>query len=134
MAAAAAMLIAAAVALFLGLWPIRRERRHQRAKAGILRAQLLSQLKMIETHVTPRSHPPDVIEREAFDSLQALWMQASILEAHELRMINRCATVLMAFRNRPRVNKQLVNFVQDLIDQTRKALEQHPQDSAEKQY
>ena len=132
--AAGAMLIAAAVALFLGLWPAWKDRRQRQANASILRVQLLTQLRMIESQIGPRSHPLDVMEREAFDSLQSLWMQAGILEPTELRMINRCGKVLMTFRNRPRVNKQLVNFVQVLINQTCKALEEHPQDVSERRY
>lgn len=132
--AAAGMLGVAAVALFLGLWPAWRDRRLRQASASILRSQLLIQLRLIESQIGPRSHPMDVMDREMFDSLQALWMQASILDPQELRMINRCGKVLMAFRNRPRVNKQHVNFVQVVINQACKVLEEHPQDAAEKRH
>ena len=132
--AAAGMLLIAAVALFLGLWPAWRDRRHRQASASILRSQLLIQLRLIESQIAPRSHPMDSIDREMFDSLQALWMQASILEPQELRMINRCGRVLMAFRNRPRVNKQQVNFVQVLINQACKVMEEQPHDAPEKRH
>ena len=134
MFAAAAMLIVAIVALFLGLWPMWKARRERQATASILRSQLLIQFRLIESQIAPRSHPMDSLDREMFDSFQALWMQASILEPQELRMVNRCGRVLMAFRNRPRVNNQQVNFLQVVINQACKVLEEQPQDATEKRH
>jgi hypothetical protein len=123
LAFAAATFLATSVALFLGLWPTYRERRQRREQASLMRSQLLAHLKVIRESIAPRSHPLDSLQREAYDPLQYLWIQAHVLEAEELRLLNRAHALLLALRNRPSINQRETRMAQDLIDQTCMALE-----------
>jgi hypothetical protein len=119
----AATFFATSVALFLGLLPIYRERHQRREQASVLRSQLLAHLRVIRESIAPRSHPLDLLQREAYDPLQFLWIQAHVLEVEELRRLNRAHALLLTLRNRPSINQRETRMAQDLIDQTCMALE-----------
>jgi hypothetical protein len=125
----AATFFATSVALFLGLLPIYRERHQRREQASLMRSQLLAHLRVIRESIAPRSHPLDLLQREAYEPLQYLWIQAHVLEAEELRLFNRAHALLLTLRNRSSINQRETRMAQDLIDQTCMALERYDLDS-----
>lgn len=87
-------------------------------KAQILRTALLTQLRFIEERLTPRNHPLDSFGNELFEPLQAMWMQADLLEPEEMQMVHRLCQILFMLRKKPSLNKKEVNMAKDLIHQT----------------
>jgi hypothetical protein len=124
-ASAIATITAVAVALFLALWPIQQERRRRQGNAHLVRTQLLAHLRLIRESLGPRSHPLDLVQREAFEPLQHLWMRADLLEAEELQPLNEAVGTLLVLRNRPTVNQRQVRWAQGLINQACMVLDQH---------
>ncbi|MGH7230049.1 MAG: hypothetical protein ACREJU_01650 [Nitrospiraceae bacterium] len=121
----AATFLATSVALFLGVWPIYREQRCRREQGSLVRSQLLAHLKVIRESICPRSHPLDLLQREAYEPLQCLWIQAHLLELDEWRLLHRSTALLLVLRNRPTLNQRETRMAQDLIDQTCMALERY---------
>ncbi len=101
-----------------------REGALRRQKAIVVRAQLLGHLQTLREVIVPRSRPLDPEQKEAFEPLQFLWVQADLLDPEEIRAINHCGAVLLALRHKPSVNHTQVRFTQTLIDQSCVLLEQ----------
>ena len=120
--------LATTIALFLGVWPIYREQRRRREQASLVRSQLLATLTVLGESIAPRSHPLDLLQREAYEPLQYLWMQAHLLEAEEWRLLSRTNATLLMLRNKPTVNHRQTRMAQDLIDQTCRTLERHAEE------
>lgn len=114
--------LAVVVAVLAGGWAvntwIRQQRDHRLQKARILRTEMLIQLRLIENQLTTRHHPLDHFGKELFEPLQALWMQADLLDSQEMEAVHRVCRVLLSLRNKPSLNKKDVNLVMQLIQQT----------------
>ncbi|HJU03747.1 MAG TPA: hypothetical protein VJ692_01245 [Nitrospiraceae bacterium] len=122
---AVATFLATGVALFLSVWPVYRERRRRSEQATLVRSQLLAHLAVIRDFITPRSHPLDLLQREAYEPLQYLWVQAHLLEAEELQLLSRTQTMLLTLRNKPSLNQRETRMAQDSIDRTCSVLERY---------
>ncbi len=129
LAFAAATFLATSVALFLGVWPVYRERRQRREQAALVRSQLLAHLTVIRDSIAPRSHPLDLLQREAYEPLQYLWVQAHLLDAEELQLLSRTNAMLLTLRNKPSINQRETRMAQDSIDRTCSVLERYAGDS-----
>ena len=126
----AATFLAISIALVLALWPIVRERRRRTAQASLVRSQFLAHLKVLRESVMPRSHPLDLLQRDAYEPLHYLWMQTHLLEAEKLRLLNRCNVMLLTLRNRASVNQRETRMAEDLIDQAVAVLERYDLEAA----
>jgi hypothetical protein len=107
---------------FARLWFVQQETQRQQ-KARMLRAQLLSQLRLIEEHLAPRTRPLHNFGAELFEPLHAMWMQADLLEPEEMELVHRTCGILFLLRRKPSLNKKDVNVATDAIQQTLRVLE-----------
>lgn len=89
---------AVVVALFLGVWPIFDGRRKDKARAFVLRHQLYNQLQLIQPHLADRHTPLPPQAMRAIDKLEALWLQAQVLEPDEFRYLGESVGVLLPLR------------------------------------
>ncbi len=120
---AAAITLAVAAGVYLAhQWFARQQSQHVK-KARILRSQLLSQLRFIEEHLAPRNKPLNPFGQELFEPLQAMWMQADLLEPEEMEAVHRTCRMLLMLRKKPTVTKKDVNAATDSIHQTYRVLE-----------
>jgi hypothetical protein len=101
-----------------------RERVLRRQKAIVVRAQLLGQLQSLREGIVPRSRPLDPEQKEMFEPLQFLWVQADLLDPEEIRVINHCGATLLALRHKPSLNHTQVRFAHTLINEACVLLEQ----------
>jgi hypothetical protein len=115
---AAATCLAAGTALWIALSFVEHQRRLQQKKASVLRAQLVAQFQAIRDSVAPRGRALDVLQKEMYEPLQFLWMQADLLEPEEVHAVNRCGSVLLGLRHKPSVNQTQVRLAHRLIDET----------------
>jgi hypothetical protein len=120
--AVAIILAVSAGVYFAHQWFVRLQT-HQLNKARILRAQFLSQLRLIEEHLAPRSKPLNNFGNELFEPLQAMWMQADILEPEEMEAVHRTCRILFMLRKKPSLNKKDVNVATNAIQQTFRVFE-----------
>jgi hypothetical protein len=107
---------------FARLWFVQQETQRQQ-KARILRVQFLSQLRLIEEHLIPRTRPLSNFGVELFEPLQAMWMQADLLEPEEMERVHRTCGILSLLRRKPSWNKKDVNVATDAIQQTLRVCE-----------
>lgn len=107
---------------FARLWFVQQETQRQQ-KARMLRAQFLSQLRLIEKHFTPRTRPLHNFGAELFEPLHAMWMQADLLEPEEMELVHRTCGILFLLRRKPSLNKKDVNVATDAIQQTLRVFE-----------
>ncbi|HJR75773.1 MAG TPA: hypothetical protein VJ805_02335 [Nitrospiraceae bacterium] len=110
--------LAAGSALWIALAFIERERRMQQKKASVLRAQLVAQLHTVREFVVPRGRPLDPMQKEIYEPIQFLWMQADLLEPVEVQAVNRCISALLALRHKASLNQTQARFALRLIDET----------------
>ncbi len=87
------------VALFLGLWPIVKGVRKDRAQAQLLRHQIYSQLSLIQPHILDRHTPIPEVARIAIQALEALWQQAHLLNTEEFEAVSSIISVLNPHRD-----------------------------------
>ena len=115
---AVATCFASGTDLWMALAFLEHQRRLQQKKAAILRAQLLAQFQAIREAVLPRGRALDALQKEIYEPLQFLWMEADLLEPEEVHAVNRCGSTLLALRHKPSVNQTQVRLVHRLIDDT----------------
>ena len=115
---AIATCFAAGTALWITLTLLDSQRRHQLRKASVLRAQLIAQLHAIRDSVVPRGRALDALQKEIYEPLQFLWVQANLLEPEELHAINRCSSALLALRHKTSVNQTQARLAHRVIDET----------------
>jgi hypothetical protein len=120
---AVAIILAISVGVYLARQWMVQQQSHHLKKTRILRAQFLSQLRLIEKHLTPRSKPLNNFGSELFEPLQAMWMQADILEPEEMEAVHRTCRILFILRKKPSLNKKDVNVATDAIQQTFRVFE-----------
>lgn len=110
--------LAAGTALWIAMAFIERERRLQQKKASVLRAQLIAQLHTVGESVVPRGQPLDPMQKESYDPIQFLWMQADLLEPVEVQAVNRCVSALLALRHKASLNQTQARLAHRLIEET----------------
>jgi hypothetical protein len=115
---AVAIILAVSVGVYLANQWFAQQQSHHLKKARILRAQFLSQLRLIEEHLIPRTQPLNNFGSELFEPLQAMWMQADLLEPEEMEAVHRTCQILFMLRKKPSLNKKDVNVATDAIQQT----------------
>jgi hypothetical protein len=115
---AVATCLAAGTSLWIALSFIEQGRRLQEAKASVLRAQLTAQLQAIKDSIVPRGRALDPLQKEIYEPIQFLWMQADLLEPDEVHAVNRCGSALLALRHRASVNQTQARLAHSLIDET----------------
>jgi hypothetical protein len=115
---AVATCMASGTALWIALAFLEHQRRLQQKKASVLRAQLLAQFHAIREAVLPRARALDPLQKEIYEPLQFLWMEAVLLEPEEVQAVNRCGSALLALRHKPSVNQTQVRLAHRLIDDT----------------
>ncbi len=115
---ACATCFAAGTALWITVTFLHNQRLLQKNKAAVVRAQLISQLHAIREAVVPRGRGLDVLQKEIYEPLQYLWVQADLLEPEELHVMNRCASMLLALRHKPSLNQTQARLAHNLIDET----------------
>jgi hypothetical protein len=115
---ALATCLAAGTSLWIALSFIEQGRRLQEAKASVLRAQLTAHLQAIKDSIVPRGRTLDPVQKEIYEPIQFLWMQADLLEPDEVYAVNRCGSTLLALRHRPSVNQTQARLAHNLIDET----------------
>jgi hypothetical protein len=121
---ALATFFAAGTALWVTVTFLNHERALRRQKAIVLRAQLLGHLLSLREVIVVRSRPLEPGQKEAFEPLQFLWVQADLLSPEETQLINHCGATLLALRHKPCLNHTQVRFAQTTIDQSCVRLEQ----------
>jgi hypothetical protein len=119
---AVATCFAAGTALWIACAVLHNQRMLQQKKASVLRAQLIAQLHVIKEAIVPRGRALDPLQKEIYEPLQYLWVQADLLEPDELQIMNRCASALLALRHRPSVNQTQARHAHNLIDEACLAL------------
>jgi hypothetical protein len=60
----------------------------------------------------------DALQKEIYEPLQFLWVQANLLEPEELHAINRCSSALLALRHKTSVNQTQARLAHRVIDET----------------
>ncbi|HEX2055275.1 MAG TPA: hypothetical protein VHF07_02200 [Nitrospiraceae bacterium] len=115
---ALATCLAAGVALWIALTFIERDRRLRQKKASILRAHLVAQFQTLRESVVPRGRSLDPLQKEIYEPIAFLWMQADLLEPEEVEAVNRCGSTLLALRHKPSVNQTQARLAHRLIDET----------------
>ncbi len=115
---AMATCFAAGTALWIALSVLHHQRMLQQKKASVLRAQLIAQLHVIKEAVVPRGRALDLLQKEIYEPLQYLWVQADLLAPEELHVMNRCASTLLALRHKPSLNQTQARLAHNLIDET----------------
>ena len=113
---AVATSFAAGTALWIACAVLHNQRLAQQKKTSVLRAQLIAQLHVIKEAIVPRGRALDPLQKEIYEPLQYLWVQADLLEPEELQIINRCASALLALRHKPSVNQTQARHAHNLID------------------
>ncbi len=121
---ALATCFAAGTALWVTLTFLSYERAFRRQKAIVVRAQILGHLLSVREVIVPRSRPLDPGQKEAFEPLQFLWMQADLLSPEEIQLTGHCSATLLALRHKPSLNHTQVRVAQTLIDEACVLLEQ----------
>jgi hypothetical protein len=119
---AVATCFAAGTALWIALAVLQTQRTMQQQKASVLRAQLIAQLQVIKEAIVPRGRALDLLQKEIYEPLQYLWMQADLLEPDELQIVHRCTSALLALRHKPSVNQTQARHAYKLIDEACSAL------------
>ncbi|MGD9725307.1 MAG: hypothetical protein AB7G68_03715 [Nitrospiraceae bacterium] len=119
---AVATCFAAGTALWIALAVLHTQRAMQQQKASVLRAQLIAQLQVIKEAVVPRGRGLDLLQKEIYEPLQYLWMQADLLEPDEIQIAHRCSSALLALRHKPSVNQTQARHAHKLIDEACSAL------------
>ena len=119
-----ATFFAAGTALWVTLAFFNHERALRRQKAIVVRAQILGNLLSLREVIVPRSRPLEPGQKETFEPLQLLWVQADLLSPEEIQLINHCGATLLALRHKPSLNHTQVRFAQTLVDQSCVLLEQ----------
>lgn len=109
---------AAGTALWIALVTLERQCQMQRRKASVLRAQLTAQFHAIRQAITPRGRQLDLLQKEIYEPLQYLWMQADLLEPEEVHAVNECSAALLALRHKPSLNQTQARVACTLIDDT----------------
>lgn len=115
---AVATCLAAGISLWIALTFVEQGRRLQQAKASVLRAQMTAQLQAIKDSIVPRGRALDPLQKEIYEPIQFLWMQADLLEPSEVLAVNRCGSTLLALRHKTSVNQTQVRLAHTLIDET----------------
>jgi hypothetical protein len=115
---ALAIVFAVGVGFYLVRQLFIQQRTQRLQKAEIFRTELIVQLRFLEERLTPRNRPLDRFENELFEPLQAMWMQADLLEPEEMQVVHRLFRSLFMLRKKPSLNKKDLNVVMDLIHQT----------------
>jgi hypothetical protein len=113
---------AAGTALWIACAVLHNQRLVQQKKASVLRAQLIAQLHVIKEAIVPRGRALDPLQKEIYEPLQFLWVQADLLEPDELQIMNRCASTLLALRHKPSLNQTQARLAHNLIDEAYSAL------------
>ena len=121
---ALATCFAAGTALWVTLTFLSYERALRRQKAIVVRAQILGHLLSVREVIVPRSRPLDPGQKEAFEPLQFLWMQADLLSPEEIQLTGHCSATLLTLRHKPSLNHTQVRFAQTLVDESCVLLEQ----------
>lgn len=117
-ALALATVLAAGTALWIALVTLHRQCQTQRRKASIFRAQLTAQLHAVRQAIAPRGRQLDLLQKEIYEPLQYLWMQADVLEPEEVHAANECIAALLALRHKPSLNQTQARVACTLIDET----------------
>jgi hypothetical protein len=120
---AIAIIFAVSAGFYVAHQWFERQKAHHQKKARILRTQFLSQLQFIENHLAPKTRPLTAFEQELFEPLQAMWMQADLLEPEEMEAVHRTCLMLLMLRKKPAWNKKDVNAVTDAMQQTYRVFE-----------
>jgi hypothetical protein len=115
---AIASCLAAGTALWIALTGLDLQRRAQQRKASVLRAQLVAQLQAMRDSIVPRGRGLDVLQKEIYEPLQTLWMQADVLEPEEIHAVHRCSSMVLGLRHKPSVNQTQARAAHRLIDET----------------
>jgi hypothetical protein len=115
---AVATCFASGTALWMARAFLEHQRRLQQRKASVLRAQLLAQFHTIKEAIVPRARALDALQKEIYEPLQFLWMEADLLDPQEVHAINRCSSTVLALRHKPSVNQTQVRLAHRLIDDT----------------
>jgi hypothetical protein len=115
---AIATCFAAGTALWITLTQLDSQRRLQQRKASVLRAQVVTQLHAIRDSVVPRGRALEPLQKEIYEPLQFLWVQANLLEPEELHALNRCGSTLLALRHKQSVNQTQARLAHRVIDET----------------
>jgi hypothetical protein len=110
--------LATGTALWIALAFIERERRMQQKKASVMRAQLVAHLQTLRESVVPRGRALDPIQKEVYEPIQFLWIQADLLEPVEVQTVNRCLSALLALRHKASLNQTQARLAHRLIDET----------------
>lgn len=110
--------LAAGIALWVALAFSERERWLKEKKASVVRAQLVAQFHTVRESVVPRGRPLDPMQKEIYEPIQFLWMQADLLEPVEVQAVNRCASALLALRHKASLNQTQARLAHRLIDET----------------
>ena len=115
---AATTCFAAGTSLWIALMFVEQGRRLQQAKASVLRAQLAAHLYAMKDAIVPRGRALDPLQKEIYEPIQFLWMQADLLEPDEVHAVNRCGSALLALRHKTSVNQAQARLAHCLIDET----------------
>ena len=122
---AIATFLAVLVALGLGVWPIRQEKKHRYRKANILRLQMLAQFSLVRDVLKIRMASAAGYD---FDwprsTLEVLWNQADLFEEDEYESVSRSIGRLASLRDTIVTSNEAANLEQ-LIDQTADTLTKH---------
>ncbi len=110
------------VALFLGLWPIVKGVRKDRAQAQLLRHQIYSQLSLIQPHIMDRHTPIPEAARIAIRLLEALWQQARLLNTEEFEAVSSIISALIPHRDGWGLTAREVFPLYNSVYQTRQLL------------
>ena len=58
------------------------------------------------------------MQKESYEPIQFLWMQADLLEPVEVQAVNRCISALLALRHKASLNQTQARLAHRLIEET----------------
>ena len=123
--AAVATLVAAATALFLGLYPRQIERRERREHAAFLRAQLLNHLEAVQASLGPSDQPLSSEQKATLARLHYLGLHADLLRPEEWRGLIELQSMLQRIDHKTSINKREVRALDRALVSTCAVLKAH---------
>jgi len=121
----AAVLVAAATALFLGLYPRRVEKLERREHAAFLRAQLLSHLEAVQAALGPSDQPLSSEQKATLARLHYLGLHADLLRPEEWRGLIELQSMLQRIDQKTSINKREVRALDRALVNTCAVLRAH---------
>ena len=118
-------LLAAAIALFLGLYPRAVERRERREHAAFLRAQLLTHLEAVQASLKPSDQPLSSEQKATLARLHYLGLHADLLRPEEWRGLIELQSMLQRIDHKTSINKREVRTLDRALVNTCAVLRAH---------